>query len=300
MEYISARGDTSVGGDTPAGGDTSPGGYLPANEDTHVEVDVHTVAADVSVRGTKGSIYIVHDNYEHIPDILERLAIGKADGILLDLGVSSFQLDTPERGFSYRDDAPLDMRMDRTGAQTAADLVNTLPESALYRIIRDYGEEKFAKNIAKHIAAAREEGPIATTGQLTEIVKRAIPMRVRAVGGHPAKQTFQAIRIAVNRELDVLESSLDGLVDCLKPAGRLCVITFHSLEDRIVKNKFREWENPCTCPKDFPVCVCGRKSKGFAVTKKPIAAGGVETAANPRAKSAKLRVFERIAGPAGL
>ena len=236
---------------------------------------------------------IVRSNYRQIQDVLEGLQIGRVDGIYLDLGVSSYQLDTAERGFSYREDAPLDMRMDRRNTQTAADLVNGCDESELYRIIRDYGEEKFAKNIAKHIVKARQEKPIETTGELTEIIKAAIPAKMRATGGHPAKRTFQAIRIALNHELEVLDQSIDTMIQLLNTGGRLSIITFHSLEDRIVKNRFRENENPCICPPDFPVCVCGRVSRGRVITRKPILPSEEELEENKRAKSAKLRVFER-------
>lgn len=215
------------------------------------------------------------------------------DGILLDLGVSSYQLDTAERGFTYREDAPLDMRMDQRAELSAFDVVNGYSEEQLVRILRDYGEERFARNIARNICTARQEEPIRTTGELTEIIKRSIPAKIRATGGHPAKRTFQAIRIEVNQELTVLEESLDGMIDLLNDGGRLCVITFHSLEDRIVKNIFRKNEHPCTCPPDFPVCVCGKKSKGTVITRKPILPGEEEMTVNPRSKSAKLRVFER-------
>lgn len=238
-------------------------------------------------------VTIVRSNYENIAAILDSLEIDLVDGIYLDLGVSSYQLDTAERGFTYREDAPLDMRMDQRNPKTAADIVNTYSESDLYRIIRDYGEDRFAKNIAKHIVRAREEHPIATTGELTEIIKAAIPAKIRATGGHPAKQTFQAIRIELNRELEVLSQSIDTMIDRLKPGGRLSIITFHSLEDRIVKTRFKHNENPCTCPPDFPVCVCGKKSKGRVVTRKPIVPTGEEIEENKRAKSSKLRVFER-------
>ena len=238
-------------------------------------------------------VTIVRRNYEQLSTVLDELGISKVDGIYLDLGVSSFQLDTKERGFTYREDAPLDMRMDQRQTLTAADIVNTYSEMELYRLIRDYGEEKFAKNIAKHIARKRQEKPIETTGELTEVIKAAIPAKVRAGGGHPAKQTFQAIRIALNRELEVLENTIDTAIERLKPGGRFAVITFHSLEDRMVKTKFRENEHPCTCPPDFPVCVCGRKSLGRGITKKPILPTAEEEEENRRAKSAKLRVFER-------
>ena len=238
-------------------------------------------------------VTIVRRNYEQLSTVLDELGISKVDGIYLDLGVSSFQLDTKERGFTYREDAPLDMRMDQRQTLTAADIVNTYSEMELYRLIRDYGEEKFAKNIAKHIARKRQEKPIETTGELTEVIKAAIPAKVRAGGGHPAKQTFQAIRIALNRELEVLENTIDTAIERLKPGGRFAVITFHSLEDRMVKTKFRENEHPCTCPPDFPVWVCGRKSLGRVITKKPILPTAEEEEENRRAKSAKLRVFER-------
>lgn len=210
-----------------------------------------------------------------------------------DLGVSSYQLDTAERGFTYKTDAPLDMRMDRRQQMTAKDILNEYSEMELYRIIRDYGEDKFAKNIAKHIVAARSEKPIETTFELNEIIKAAIPMKCRAVGGHPSKKTFQAIRIELNHELDVLNNSIDSMIEHLNDKGRFCIITFHSLEDRIVKVQFKNNENPCTCPPDFPVCVCGKKSKGKVITRKPILPSEEELEENKRAKSAKLRVFER-------
>lgn len=236
---------------------------------------------------------IVRSNYSDIQTVLSDLQIKKVDGILLDLGVSSHQLDDESRGFTYRVDAPLDMRMDVRNEKTAADLLNTADEMELFRIIRDYGEEKFAKNIAKHIVNERKKKPIETTGELVEIIDHAIPAKVRKNGGHPAKRTFQAIRIALNRELEVLEDSLDTMIDLLNPGGRLCIITFHSLEDRIVKNNFRRNENPCTCPSNFPVCICGNKSKGRVVTRKPILPSEKELEENSRSKSAKLRIFEK-------
>ena len=246
----------------------------------------------LAVYGDK--VTIVRSNYENIASVLSDLGIGKVDGIYLDLGVSSYQLDTAERGFTYREeDAPLDMRMDQRNTQTAADIVNTYSESDLYRIIRDYGEDKFAKNIAKHIVRAREEKPFETTGELIEVIKAAIPMKVRATGGHPAKRTFQAIRIELNHELDVLNRSIDQMIDLLNPGGRLSIITFHSLEDRIVKTRFRNNENPCICPPGFPVCMCGKVSKGTVVTRKPILPSEEEIEGNKRSKSSKLRVFER-------
>lgn len=238
-------------------------------------------------------VTLIRDNYCNVRQALRQLAIEKVDGILLDLGVSSFQLDHSERGFSYRYDTPLDMRMDLRQAQTAKDIVNQYTEKELYRVIRDYGEEQFAKNIAKHIVREREKAPIETTGALNEIIKAAIPAKMRATGGHPSKRTFQAIRIECNRELEVLKDSMDDLIDLLNPGGRLCIITFHSLEDRIVKTAFRRNENPCVCPPDFPVCVCGQASKGRVITRKPILPSAEELTINKRAKSAKLRVFCR-------
>ena len=243
--------------------------------------------------GKNVRIDCVKSNYCQMKSVLENLGIDKVDGILLDIGVSSYQLDNAERGFTYREDAPLDMRMDQSSSFSAKDVVNRYDEMQLYRVIRDYGEEKFAKNIAKHIVAARQEKEIETTGELIEIIKASIPAKVRATGGHPAKRTFQAIRIEVNRELEVLQDSIDEMIDLLNDGGRLCIITFHSLEDRIVKNKFRENEDPCICPKNFPVCVCGNVSKGKVITRKPILPSEEELEYNSRSKSAKLRIFER-------
>lgn len=251
-------------------------------------------AATLRLDEFKDKVTIVRNNYCNIREVLNDLGISKVDGIVLDLGVSSYQLDTAERGFTYKVDAPLDMRMDQRNEKTAADIVNEYSEFDLYRIIRDYGEDKFAKNIAKHIVNARKSGRISTTGQLTEIIKGAIPMKVRAVGGHPAKKTFQAIRIELNHELDVLNDSIDTMIDYLNEEGRFCIITFHSLEDRIVKTRFRNNENTCTCPPDFPVCICGNKPKGHVVTRKPIEPSEEEIAYNKRSKSSKLRVFEHV------
>ncbi len=240
-------------------------------------------------------VTIVRSNYSDMAGVLSRLGIDHVDGIILDLGVSSFQLDTPERGFTYRsEDAPLDMRMDDRQKLTAKDIVNQYSEMELFRIIRDYGEDRFAKNIAKHIVAERAKKPIETTGDLNAIIKAAIPMKVQVTGGHPSKRTFQALRIELNHELDVLQDNLDTMIDLLNPGGRICIITFHSLEDRIVKSNFKKNENPCTCPSNFPVCVCGNKSKGHVVTRKPILPSEEELEVNKRSKSAKLRVFERI------
>ncbi len=241
----------------------------------------------------RDKVTLIRDNYCNMRQALKQTGVEKADGIILDLGVSSFQLDNTERGFSYRYDTTLDMRMDQRQSLTARDIVNQYTQAELYRIIRDYGEEQFAQNIAKHIVRAREEKPVETTGELNDIIKAAIPAKMRVTGGHPSKRTFQAIRIECNRELEVLRDSLDDMIDLLKPEGRICIITFHSLEDRIVKTAFRKNESPCTCPPDFPVCVCGQVSKGRVITRKPILPSGEEMALNKRSKSAKLRVFCR-------
>lgn len=237
-------------------------------------------------------VTIIRDNFRNMRAVLQGEGVEQVDGILLDLGVSSYQFDNGERGFSYRFNAPLDMRMDCRQTVTAGDIVNHYTESELYRIIRDYGEDKFAKNIAKHIVAARAKKTIETTFELNDIIRAAIPARMRQ-DKHPSRQTFQAVRIECNHELEVLQSVLDELIDLLKPGGRLCIITFHSLEDRIVKNAFRRNENPCICPPDFPACVCGRKSKGVVATKKPIVPGEKELAENSRSRGAKLRCFEK-------
>ena len=252
-------------------------------------------AASERLKDYKDKVTIVRSNYAQMKEVLHNLGIEKVDGILLDLGVSSFQLDTPERGFTYRsEDAPLDMRMDDRQKLTARDIVNEYSEMELFRIIRDYGEDRFAKNIAKHIVSAREQKPIETTGELNAIIKGAIPMKVQVTGGHPSKRTYQAIRIELNHELDVLRDNLDDMIELLNDGGRCCIITFHSLEDRIVKSAFKKNENPCTCPSNFPVCVCGNKSRGHVVTRKPILPSEKELEENSRSKSAKLRVFERV------
>ena len=239
-------------------------------------------------------VTIVRNNYCNMDKVLDELGIDKVDGIMLDLGVSSYQLDAADRGFTYNVDTALDMRMDQRQEITAKDIVNEYSEFDLYRIIRDYGEDRFAKNIAKNIVAARQEKPIETTFELNDIIKAAIPMKVRATGGHPSKRTYQAIRIELNKELEVLENSIDMMIDRLKPEGRLCIITFHSLEDRIVKTRFRNNENPCTCPPSFPACVCGKVPKGRVITRKPVVPTDEEINENSRSKSSKLRVFERV------
>ena len=260
-----------------------------------IDQDADAIAAATErLAEYKDRVTIIRSNYAAMKSELQKIGITQVDGILLDLGVSSFQLDTPERGFTYREeDAPLDMRMDQRQSKTARDIVNGYSEQELYRIIRDFGEDRFAKNIAKHIVKERQKKEIETTGELTEIIRASIPMKVQATGGHPAKRTFQAIRIELNRELEVLQDNLDEMIDLLANDGRFCIITFHSLEDRIVKTSFRKNENPCTCPKEFPVCVCGNVSKGKVITRKPILPSEEELEENKRAKSAKLRVFER-------
>ncbi len=251
-------------------------------------------AASLRLKDYKDKIHIVHSNYQDIESCLGELSICGVDGIVLDLGVSSYQLDNVDRGFTYREDTPLDMRMDQSQTRTAKDIVNNYSEMELFRVIRDYGEDGFAKNIAKHIVKAREAGTIETTGQLNEIIKAAIPAKMRQGTGHPSKKTFQAIRIELNHELEVLENSIDKMIELLNPGGRLSIITFHSLEDRIVKNIFRRNMNPCICPPNFPVCTCGQAPKGKVVTRKPIVPSDEEIDGNKRAKSSKLRVFEKF------
>ena len=260
-----------------------------------IDQDADAIAAATErLKPFEDKVTIIRSNYCEMPQRLREIGIEQVDGIMLDLGVSSYQLDEPMRGFTYKEEnAPLDMRMDQRQSMTAKDILAEYSEQDLYRMIRDYGEDKFAKNIAKHIVQARQVAPIETTGQLNEIIRAAIPAKVRATGGHPAKRTYQAIRIELNHELDVLQDSLDEMIRMLKPGGRLCIITFHSLEDRIVKTNFKRNENPCTCPPDFPVCVCGKKSLGKMLTRKPILPTEEEMEYNKRSKSAKLRVFER-------
>lgn len=264
------------------------GRYIGIDQD---EAAIRTGTERLAPFGDK--VTIVRSNYADMVSVVHGLGIEHVDGIMLDLGVSSYQLDTVERGFSYREDAPLDMRMDQRQSLTAAHIVNEYSERELFRIIKEYGEDRFAKNIAKHICIEREKKPIETTLELAEIVKHAIPAKIRATGGHPAKRTFQAIRIELNHELSVLEDNLNGMIDLLNPGGRLCIITFHSLEDRIVKNNFKKNEDPCICPPGFPVCTCGMKSKGKVITRKPILPSEEELETNSRSKSAKLRIFEK-------
>ena len=241
------------------------------------------------------NVTYVHDDFENLGQILDREAPSGVDGRLMDLGVSSYQLDNPERGFSYMNDAPLDMRMDRDALVTAYDIVNEYSENELYRVIRDYGEERFSSRIARNIVKARTDKKIENTLELADIIKRSIPAKDRREGPHPAKRTFQAIRIEVNRELTILKKTLEDGIKRLKPGGRFAVITFHSLEDRIVKNVFREQSNPCTCPSNLP-CVCGLKPTVKLVSRKAVEAGRDELTDNPRARSAKLRLCEKIAG----
>lgn len=251
-------------------------------------------AAKEKLSGFSDLITIVRENYGSIKRVARELSIEAFDGILLDLGVSSHQLDENSRGFSYSDDnSPLDMRMDRRDEKTAEDILNSYPEEDLERVIRLYGEEKFSRQIAANIVKTREKERLKTSGQLNDIIRKSIPEKFRRTGGNPSKRTFQALRIEVNDELSVLEDSIEDMVDLLSDKGRLCIITFHSLEDRIVKEGFKKNEDPCICPPDFPVCVCGRRSKGKVLTRKAIIPGQEELVSNKRAKSARLRVFER-------
>ena len=250
-------------------------------------------AAGRRLKDLECTVHLVHSDYADIRKVLDDLGIDGIDGALLDIGVSSYQLDNSERGFSYMQDAPLDMRMDQDQSFSAADVVNTYSEKELAEIIKKYGEERWASRISKFIIGARKEGPIETTGQLVDIIKAAIPASARREGPHPAKRTFQAIRIEVNSELEQLKTAIDEYCDVLKPGGRLCIITFHSLEDRIVKEAFKKRLDPCICPKEFPVCTCGRVSDVKKVTGKPIIPGEDELGTNPRSRSAKLRVIEK-------
>ena len=259
-----------------------------------IDQDMDAIKASSERLQSYENAIIIHSNYVNMRNVLLERDIKKVDGILLDLGVSSYQLfDNTERGFSYREDAPLDMRMDRDQSYTAQDIVNDYSESELRRIISDYGEEKFAGRIASNIVRSREVKRIETTFELNDIIKDSIPAAARRHGGNPSKKTYQALRIELNKELMVLEDSLEEMIEMLNPGGRLCIITFHSLEDRIVKSAFRTAENPCICPPEFPVCTCGRVSKGRVVNRKPITASEDELSENPRSSSAKLRIFEK-------
>lgn len=298
IEYLNIRQDgIYVDGTLGGGGHSSHIAKRLSGKGRLIGIDQDgdaIAAATDRLKPFKDRVSIVRSNYRAMRQVLSGFGIERADGILLDLGVSSFQLDATERGFTYRnEDAPLDMRMDQRGELTAEDIVNEYSEMELYRIIRDYGEDRFAKNIAKHIVRERQKKRIVTAGELNAVISAAIPKKIQATGGHPAKRTYQAIRIELNHELDVLKEGLEDMIDLLNPGGRLCIITFHSLEDRIVKNVFKRNENPCVCPKEFPVCVCGNVSKGRVISRKPILPGEEEMKENKRSKSAKLRVFER-------
>ncbi len=298
IEYLNIRQDgIYVDGTLGGGGHSSHIAKRLSGKGRLIGIDQDgdaIAAATDRLKPFKDRVSIVRSNYRAMRQVLSGFGIERADGILLDLGVSSFQLDAPERGFTYRNEnAPLDMRMDQRGELTAEDIVNEYSEMELYRIIRDYGEDRFAKNIAKHIVRERQKKRIVTAGELNAVISAAIPKKIQATGGHPAKRTYQAIRIELNHELDVLKEGLEDMIDLLNPGGRLCIITFHSLEDRIVKNVFKRNENPCVCPKEFPVCVCGNVSKGRVISRKPILPGEEEMKENKRSKSAKLRVFER-------
>ena len=298
IEYLNIRQDgIYVDGTLGGGGHSSHIAKRLSGKGRLIGIDQDgdaIAAASDRLKPFKDRVSIVRSNYRAMRQVLSGFGMERADGILLDLGVSSFQLDAPERGFTYRnEDAPLDMRMDQRGELTAEDIVNEYSEMELYRIIRDYGEDRFAKNIAKHIVRERQKKRIVTAGELNAVISAAIPKKIQATGGHPAKRTYQAIRIELNHELDVLKEGLEDMIDLLNPGGRLCIITFHSLEDRIVKNVFKRNENPCVCPKEFPVCVCGNVSKGRVISRKPILPGEEEMKENKRSKSAKLRVFER-------
>lgn len=258
-----------------------------------IDQDLDALRNAESILANKDNVVLVHSNFEEIKRIIGEHAPSGVDGILMDLGVSSYQLDEGERGFSYMKDAPLDMRMNQLDELSAYEVVNDYDEEKIYRIIRDYGEEKFAKRIAGFIVKARQEKPIRTTLELVEIIKNAIPAKARREGPHPAKRTFQAIRIEVNRELTILKDTIQDAVEGLKPEGRLAIITFHSLEDRIVKNAYRDLMDPCTCPKNMP-CVCGKTATVKILTRKPILPTDQEIEENPRSRSAKLRVLEKL------
>lgn len=267
-----------------------PGGLLVAldQDPAAIEEAARRLAPD------KDRVILVKANFAMLADVLNDLGINSIDGVLFDLGTSSYQLDNPARGFSYQHDATLDMRMDPEQPLTAKDLVNNLTELKLAKIIKDFGEERWAVRIASFICEERKQHPIETTGQLVEIIKKAIPAGARRQGPHPAKRTFQALRIAVNRELEILESAVLAAVQSLRPGGRICVIAFHSLEDRIIKDLYRRLASPCTCPREFPVCVCGGKKTLKIVSSRPVVPSRKELENNPRARSAKLRIAEKI------
>ena len=297
IEALNIRADgIYVDGTVGGGGHSSGICERLSSSGTLIAVDRDTAALKASaarLAGYECTRKFIHANYSDTEAIAEA-AGGKVQGILLDLGVSSFQLDNADRGFSYMHDAPMDMRMNEDDTLTAYDVINGYSEKELARIIREYGEEKWAARIAQFIARARAERPVTTTGELTEIIKAAIPARARRTGPHPAKRTFQAVRIEVNDELGHLKEAVQKLPDLLESGGRIAIITFHSLEDRIVKTEFDRRLDPCTCPKEFPVCVCGKVADVKKVTRKPITPSEEELEKNPRARSAKLRVIEKL------
>ena len=260
-----------------------------------IDQDRHAIeAAQERLEKFEDRIILYQDNFANVKNVLEKVEVLKVNGIVLDLGVSSYQLDEAERGFSYMQDGPLDMRMDPEGLRSAQNVINEYSEEDLARIIKEYGEERWAKRIARFIVEERKKKPFTTTMELVEVIKKAVPKGARRDGPHPAKRTFQAIRIEVNQELAILEQSIKDMVDVLDTGGRLCIITFHSLEDRIVKQTFRHLENPCVCPPDFPICICGKQPVAKIITRKPILPTNEEIGKNPRARSAKLRILEKI------
>lgn len=289
VKALALNGEKIIMDGTAGGGGHSGEIAKTAKRLIAVDRDPDAIAVLNERLGGLSNVTVVHGNFSDIKNILKKLDIDAIDGLLLDLGVSSFQLDTADRGFSFHKNAPLDMRMSKTGL-SAADVVNTYSEQELADIIYKYGEEKFSRRIAANIVKAREDKPIQTTFELVDIIKSSMPQRAMR-DSHPARRTFQAIRIEVNGELDALRTTLDDAFDCLNSGGRIAVITFHSLEDRIVKEKFNDWGRGCTCPKEFPVCVCGNKPKGKVF--KAISPSKAELSANPRARSSHLRVFEK-------
>lgn len=300
VEFLNIRPDgTYVDGTLGGGGHSSEILKRLGKDGLLIGIDQDENAIQAAVRklssiDTQGKFVVEHTNFENIREVLKKHKKDSVDGIILDLGVSSYQLDEGERGFSYRYDAPLDMRMDRNNPLDAGTIVNTWSKEELASVIREYGEEKWASRIAEFIVRNREIQKISTTGQLADIIKAAIPAAARREGPHPAKRTFQAIRIAVNRELEVLEKVLEDVTDRLRPGGRIVIITFHSLEDRIVKKAYQRMSQGCICPKDLPQCVCGIKPKLKIITKKPVTPSDEELETNPRARSAKLRVAEKL------
>lgn len=293
---IKANG-TYVDGTLGGAGHASVVCSLLDHEGHFIGIDQDNNALAVSkerLNGVKPKVTLVKSNFVDVKNVLEELDIDGVDGMLIDLGVSSHQLDEPSRGFSYMHDAPLDMRMNQEALYNAYEVVNHMSEEDLYQIIKEYGEERWAKRIAEFIVKERSKKPVETTYELVEVIKKAIPQGARKDGPHPAKRTFQAIRIAVNRELEIIEPTINDIVEKLNVGGRLCIITFHSLEDRIVKQAFKKLEDPCTCPKNMPMCVCGKKPLVKVITRKPILPSVEEVEENPRSRSAKLRIIEKI------